>query len=194
MIRKGILVGIYWAVPGRGSRERWGRHGGASLSWNRGPRRPGGKDQGHSQKSEELRASRTRADTTSCPRALHLPRQEDCDCSILSGSLSPSCRLPWVPSHLGFRSGVEALLCPHLWRRRPREAEAGASKASGRAGVRLLQKEGKASPLPVRRFIRKDLEPSWLDLQGYLKGRSRMVVGYNLPRESMLKKERVCIG
>ena len=90
--------------------------------------------------------------------------------------------------------GVEALLCPHLWRRRPREAEAGASKASGRAGVRLSQKEGKARPLRVKRFIRKDLEPSWLDLQGYLKGRSRMVVGYNLPRESTLKEERVCIG
>ena len=56
--------------------------------------------------------------------------------------------------------GVEALLCPHLWRRRPREAEAGASKASGRAGVRLSQKEGKARPLLVKRFIRKDLEPS----------------------------------
>ena len=188
------MAGIYRAVPGRGSRERWVRHGGASLSWNGGPGWPGGKDQGHSQKSGELRASRTRADTTSCPGALPMPQQEECD--------SPSFLAPWAPAvaHLGFaqtwgfRSGVEALLCPHLWRRRPREAEAGASKASGRAGVWLLQKEGKASPLWVRRFIRKDLEPRCLDLQGYLKGRSRMVVGYNLPRESMLKEERVCIG
>ena len=117
-------------------------------------------DQGHSQKSKELRASRTRANTTSCPGALHLPQQEECDCSVISCSLSPSCRLPWVRSHLGFRSGVEALLCPHLWRRRPHEAEAGASKASGRAGVRLSQKEGKARHLWVKRFIRKDLEPS----------------------------------
>ena len=130
------------------------------MSWNGGPGRPGGKDQGHSQKSEELRASRTRADTTSCPGALRLPQQEECDCSVISCSLSPSCRLPWVHSHLGFRSGVEALLCPHLWRQRPREAEAGASKASRRAGVRLSQKEGKARPLGVKRFIRKDLEPS----------------------------------
>ena len=188
------MAGIYRAVPGRGSRERWGRHGGASLSRNGGPGRPGRKDQGHSEKSEELRASRTRADTNSCPGALRLLRQEECD--------SPSFLAPWAPAvaHLGFaqtwgfRSGVEALLCPHLWRRRPREAEAGASKASGRAGVRLSQKEGKARPLRVKRFIRKDLEPSWLDLQGYLKGRSRMVVGYNLPRKSTLKKERVCTG
>ena len=92
---------------------------------------------------------------TSYPGALNLPRQEECDCSNLSCSLSQS----W-----GFRSGVEALLCPHLQRWRPHEAEAGASKASGRAGIQLLQKEGKAGPSRVRRFIREDLESSWLDL------------------------------
>ena len=73
------------------------------MSWNGGPGRPGGKDQGHSQKSEELRASRTRADMTSYPGALRLPWQEECDCSILSGSLSPSCHSPWVCIDLGFQ-------------------------------------------------------------------------------------------
>ena len=130
------------------------------MSQNGGPRRPGEKDQGHSETFEELRASRTRADTTSCPGALRLPREEECDCSVLSCSLSPAVACLGFAQTWGFRSGVEALLCPHLWRRRPREAEAGASKASGRAGVWLLQKEGKASLLWVRRFIRKDLEPS----------------------------------
>ena len=103
MIRKGIMAGIYEAVPGRGSREQWGRYRGASLSQNWGPRRPGGKNQGHSQKSEELRASRTKANTTSYPGALCLPREEECDCPILSCSLSPSCRSPWVRSDLGFQ-------------------------------------------------------------------------------------------
>ena len=110
MIRKGILVGIYRAVPGRGSRELCGRHGGASLSRNGGPGRPGGKDQGHSQNSKELRASRTRADTTSCPGAPCLPQQKECDCSILSCSLSPSCHSPWVHSHLGLRPS-----CAHIY-------------------------------------------------------------------------------
>ena len=130
------------------------------------------------------------------------PAPEPCTCLGRRRVTAASSLAPWAPAvtRLGFaqtwafRSGVEALLCPHLWRRRPREAEAGASKASGRAGVRLSQKEGKARRLRVKRFIRKDLEPSWLDLQGYLKGRSRMVVGYNPPRESTLKEERVCIG
>ena len=55
------------------------------------------------QKSEELREPRTREDTTSYPWALHLPWQEECDCSILSCSLSPSCGSPWVHSDLGFQ-------------------------------------------------------------------------------------------
>ena len=149
-------------------------------------------------------------DTVKSPRSSGPPGPEQtwppalgpCTCLGRRSVTALSFLAPWAPAVAclgfaqtwGFRSGVEALLCPHLWRRRPREAEAGASKASGRAGVRLSQKEGKARPLRVKRFIRKDLEPSWLDLQGYLKGRSRMVVGYNLPRESTLKEERVCIG
>ena len=35
--------------------------------------------------------------------SLHLPQQEECDCSILSGSLSPSCHSPWVCIDLGFQ-------------------------------------------------------------------------------------------
>ena len=138
-----------------------------------------------------------RSSGPSGPEQTRPPAPGPCACF---GRRSVTLRPFWLPEPqlslaLGsLTPGVEALLCPHLWRWHPREAEAGASKASGRAGVWLLQKEGKTSPLWVRRFIRKDLEPSCLDLQGYLKGRSRMVVGYNLPRESMLKEERVCIG
>ena len=43
MIGKGMMAGIYRTVPGRGPRERWGRHRGASLFRNGGPRRPGGR-------------------------------------------------------------------------------------------------------------------------------------------------------
>ena len=180
MIRKVIVAGIYRAVPGGGSRERWGRHGGASLSQNGGPRMPGGKNQGHSQKSEELRASRTRMETPLTPGPWACLGRRSVTAPTFLARWAPAVARLGFAQTWGFRSGVEALLCPHLQRRHPREAEAGASKASGRVGVQPLQKEGKAGPSWVRRFIRKDLEPSWLDLQGYLKGRSRMVVGYNL--------------
>ena len=125
MIRKGIMAGIYRAVPGRGSRERWGKHGGASISELRS-------------RKAWWEESRTQSKVRGAQGLQDRSRHD---------------LLPWGPAHasgggvwllcpfllpepqllfaLGLlRPGVEALLCPHLWRRRPREAEAGASKAS----------------------------------------------------------------
>ena len=131
MIRRGIVVfGIYRAVPGRWSRKRHGGRGGVSLFWSWGPGRPG-------------RIRRTKSEARGPRGILGLVQRRTphharpCaalgrsrDCAVFSCSLSPSCGSPCV----SLKSGAEVLLWPHLRRRCPGEAGAGASKASGRAG------------------------------------------------------------